>query len=127
MNEVDKGLEELRATKRADVEKEALNAQILDAAFVIVSYNDFGRRFGPGPQPLPIDLDILRDRFSEDEITGACRRVRDLLQDAYQAGDDLLSKRSTHAEITDRLQQGHPGFSDKCYDETIHQGCFFAR
>jgi hypothetical protein len=70
---------------------------------------------------------ILKDRFSEVEISDACRRVSALLQDAYQAGDDFLSKRSTHAEIANGLRQRHPGFSDRCYDDTFSQGCIMAR
>ena len=42
-------------------------------------------------------------------------------------GDDLLSRRSMRTETIHRLRQSHPGFSDKCYDDTIHQGCFMAR
>jgi hypothetical protein len=121
------GVEQLRTAARARVESEALNAPLPDAVFAIISYNGFYRRFGPLPQPLPMELDVLRDRFSEGEINDACRRVNALLGDAYQAGEDLLSKRSTYAEIVHRLRQSHPGFSDKCYDDTISQGCFMAR
>jgi len=113
--------------ERARVETEALNAQLFDAAFAITSYNTFHSRFGPLPHPRPIAADILKGRFSEGEISDACCRVRALLEDAYQAGDDLRSKRSTYAEIADRLRQRHPGFSDKCYDDTIDQACFMAR
>lgn len=91
------------------------------------SYNTFSLRFGPHPQPLPVDLDILIDRFSEDEIRDASRSAGALLQAADQAGDDLMSKRSTYEEITHRLRQCYPGFSDKCYEEAITQGCFNAR
>lgn len=114
--------------ERARVEKEALNAQLFDAAFTIMSYNTFHSQFGPLPHPRPIDLGmILRGRFSESEISNASRRVSALLKDAYQAGDDLLSKRFTYAEIANGLRDRHPGFSDKCYDDTFNQGCFMAR
>jgi hypothetical protein len=114
--------------QRARVEKEALNAKLFDAAFMIISYNTFHSRFGPLPHPHPINAGmILKDRFSESEISDGCRRASSLLQDAYQAGDDFLSKRSTHAEIANGLRQKHPGFSDRCYDDTFHQGCFMAR
>ena len=112
----------------ARVEKEARNAQLLDAAFTIISYNTFHSRFGPHPHPRPIDLErILKDRFSESEISDARRRVSALLGDAYEAGDNFLSKRSTYTEIVNGLRQRHPGFSDKCYDDTFNQGCFMAR
>jgi hypothetical protein len=124
---MDERVEQLRDAARARVEIESRNAELPDAAFAIVSYNDFYRRFGPLPHPLPMDLDVLRDRFSEGEISAACRRVSRLLEDAYQAGENLLSKRSTYAEVVDRLRQSHPGFSDKCYDMTVNQGCFMAR
>lgn len=114
--------------ERARVEKEALYAELLDAAFTIISYNTFHSQFGPPPHPRPIDLRMtLKDRFSESEIGDAGRRVNALLKDAYQAGDDLLSKRFTHAEIATGLRERHPGFSDKCYDDTFNQGCFMAR
>ena len=113
--------------ERARVEKEALNARLIEAAFTIISYNTFHSRFGPLPHPRPIDPIILKDRFSESEISEACHRVSALLKDAYQAGDDFLSKRFAHAEITDWLRERHPGFSDKCYDDTFRQGCFMAR
>jgi hypothetical protein len=113
---------------RARVEKEALNAQLFDAAFTIISYNTFHSRFGPRPHPRPIDLRmILKDRFSESEISDACRRVSSLLEDAYQAGDDFLSKRFAYAEIANKLRERHPGFSDKCYNDVFNQGCFMAR
>jgi hypothetical protein len=114
--------------ERARVEKESLNAQPFDAAFTIISYNTFHSRFGPPPHPRPIDLRmILKDRFSESEISNASRRVSALLKEAYQAGDDFLSKRLTYAEITNGLRERHPGFSDNCYDDTFNQGCFTAR
>jgi hypothetical protein len=116
------------AGERARVEKEALNAKLFDAAFTIIFYNTFHSRFGPPPHPRPIDLRILlKDRFSESEIGDACRRVSALLQDASQAGDDLLSKRSTYEEIANGLRKRHPGFSDQLYDDTIYRGCILAR
>ncbi len=45
------------------LEREALDAPLLDAVFAIISYNSFYRLFGPHPQPLPIDLGLLRGRF----------------------------------------------------------------
>src|SRR5450631_2134823 len=95
-----RGVEELRASARVRVEREARSAQLLDAAFAVISYNHFDRRFGPPPKPLPMDWEILKGRFPEVEISDACRRVNALLQDSYQAGADLLSKRSTYAEIS---------------------------
>ncbi|MDQ0390442.1 hypothetical protein [Labrys monachus] len=124
---MDEGSEQLQTTARARVERQALNAGLLDAAFAVISYSDFDRRFGPLPHPLPIDLDVLRNRFSESEISDACRRVIALLQDAYQAGDDVLSNRLTYPESIHRLRQGHPGFSEECYDRTVNQGLFMAR
>jgi hypothetical protein len=121
------GTSELQAASRARVEGEARNAPLPEAAFAIISYNHFFRRFGPLPNSPPMDIDVLRNRFSEDEISDACRRVSALLQDAYQAGDDLLSKRSTYEEIVHRLRQSHPGFSDQLYDDTIYRGCILAR
>ncbi|WP_181763294.1 hypothetical protein [Mesorhizobium sp. B2-4-15] len=107
---------------------EVRNAGLLDAAFAIISYNSSHQPFGPlGERPLPIDLRVLRDRFSEVEIDDARRRARALLQDAYQAGEDALAHRFGRPEIVDQLRQRHPGFSDKCYEDTIRQGCFLAR
>lgn len=121
-------MEEFRDAARARVETAALSAKLLDAAFAIISYDDFHRRFGPlSEQSPPIGIGVLSDRFSGREINDACRRVRALLQDAYQAGEDALSNRLRHSEIVDRLRQDHPGFSDNCYQRTIHQGCFLAR
>lgn len=125
---MDEEVEQLRTAARAMVVTKVRNAKLLDAAFAIVTYNSSHRRFGPLREPpLPIDLRVLRDRFSESEINDARRRVRALFRDAYQAGEDVLSHRLTHAETVSRLRQGHPGFSDNCYEETIHQGCFMAR
>jgi hypothetical protein len=97
--QMDERIEQLRAAARATVENEARNAQLPDAVFAIISYNTFSLRFGPHPQPLPVDLDVLIDRFSEDEIRDASRSAGALLQAADQAGDDLMSKRSTYEEI----------------------------
>lgn len=126
---MDEEVEQLRDAARAKVLTEALSAKLLDAAFAIIYYNS-QQQVGPRAeqQQLPIDLRVLRrNRFSEVEIDDARRRVRALLQDAYQAGEDALSNRLRHSEIVDRLRQGHPGFSDNCYKRTIHQGCFLAR
>jgi hypothetical protein len=121
-------IEQLRTAARARVLTEVRNAKLLDAAFAIISHNSSHRRFGPlAEQPLPIDLRVLRDRFSETEIDDARRRVRALFQDAYQAGEDALAHRFSYPEIVDKLRQRHPGFSDKCYEDIIHQGCFLAR
>jgi hypothetical protein len=60
-------------------------------------------------------------------MTWPARRVSALLQDAYDTGDALLRKRSTYTEIVQRLQQSHPGFSEKTYEDTISIGCFGAR
>jgi hypothetical protein len=119
-------IEQLRTAARAGVVTEARNAKLLDAAFAIISYNSSHRQFGP-LRPLPIDLRVLRDRFSEIEIDDARRRVRAFFHDAYQVGEDALAHRPSHPEIVDKLRQRHPGFSDKCYEDTIRQGCFLAR
>jgi hypothetical protein len=39
------------------------SAQLPGAVFAIISYNTFSLRFGPPPQPLAVDLDVLIDRF----------------------------------------------------------------
>ncbi|WFP61662.1 hypothetical protein [Mesorhizobium sp. WSM4904] len=80
---MDERVEQLRSAERARIAGEAIVAHLLDAAFAVVSYNDFHRRFGPLPHPPPIDLDILRHRYSWGEISEACRKARALLQDAY--------------------------------------------
>jgi uncharacterized protein with von Willebrand factor type A (vWA) domain len=124
----DEEVEQLRTAHRAKVVTEVRNAKLFDAAFAIFSHNSSHQRFGPfGEGPLPIDLRILRDRFSEIEIDDARRRARALLQDAYQAGEDALAHRFGRQEIVDKLRQRHPGFSDKCYEDTVDQGCFLAR
>ncbi|WP_149801820.1 hypothetical protein [Mesorhizobium sp. NFR06] len=121
----EKDIHRQRSAARAKVKTEALSAKLLDAAFAITYYNDFSRRFGPpAERPPPIDLGVLGDRFSKGEINDAIRLVSELLKDAYQAGDDLRERRLTHTEAVDRLRQGHPGFSDKCYEETISKGLF---
>ncbi|TJV19708.1 hypothetical protein [Mesorhizobium sp.] len=121
-------VEQLRTAARAKVVTEARNAKLLDAAFAIVSHNSSYQRFGRlGEGPLPIALHVLRDRFSEVQIDEARRRARALLQDAFQVGEDALAHRFSHPEIVDKLRQRHPGFSDKCYQDTIRQGCFLAR
>ncbi|TIN94745.1 MAG: hypothetical protein E5Y06_14880 [Mesorhizobium sp.] len=121
-------VEQLRTAGRAKVVTEARNAKLLDAAFAIISHNSSHQRFGPlGEGPLPIDLRVLRDRFSEVQIDDARRRARALFQDAFQAGEDALAQRFSHPEIVDKLRQRHPGFSDKCYQDTVRQGCFLAR
>jgi len=121
-------VEQLRTAARAKIVTEARNATLLDAAFAIISHNSSHQRFGLslGERPLPIDLRVLRDRFAEVEIDDARHRARALLQDAYQAGEDALAG-GFRREIVDKLRRRHPGFSDKCYEDTIHQGCFLAR
>ncbi|ESY71162.1 MULTISPECIES: hypothetical protein [Mesorhizobium] len=116
-------VEQLRTAARAKVVTEARNAKLLDAAFAIISHNSSHQRFGP----LGEDLRVLRDRFSEVQNDDARRRAPALFQDAFQAGEDALAQRFSHPEIVDKLRQRHPGFSDKCYQDTVRQGCFLAR
>ena len=109
---------------RARVQEEAQNAQLSDAAFAILSYNTFHSQFGPLPRPGPIDpRRTLKHRFSESEISDACRRASALLQEAQRPNGDLVSKQLTHAD----LRKMHPGFSDKCYEDTVRQGYFINR
>ena len=118
-------IEKHQASVRAKAEAEALTAGLLDATFAIYHYNNFRRRFGPIPeQPPPIDWDVLKYRFSEDEIDDATHRVIALFRNAYQAGDDIREGRLTYADTVDRLRLDYPGFSDNCYEETISQGLF---
>jgi hypothetical protein len=113
---------------RASVEQGALNAPLFDAVFTIISYNTFHSRFGPLPHPRPINPRmILKHRFSESEIIDACSRAGALLQEAHQPNNDFLSKQLTHVEHVNGLREKHPGFSDKCYDETIRQRWFIDR
>jgi len=113
---------------RARVQEEAQYAQLSDAAFAILSYNTFHSQFGPLPHPRPIDpRRTLKHRFSESEISDACRRASALLQEVHRPNDDFLSKQLTHADLVNGFRKRHPGFSDKCYEDTVRQGYFINR
>lgn len=113
---------------RAGVERDALDAPLPDAAFVIISYNMFHSQFGPLPHARPIDpLRTLRRRFSESEIRDACRKAIALLQEVHRPTDDLFSKQLTHADLVNGFRERHPGFSNACYEDTIRQGYFINR
>jgi hypothetical protein len=113
---------------RAAIEHYVLNAPLFDAVFTIISFNTFHSQFGPFPHPRSVDPRmILKHRFSEHEINDACCRAGALLQEAQRANNDFLSKQLTHAEQVNGLRERYPGFSDKCYDETIRQWWFINR
>jgi len=114
--------------EKARVEQEALSAQLSDAAFAILSYNTFYSQFGPLPHPRPIDpRRTLKHRFSESEISDACRRASALLQEVQRPNDDFLSNQLTHADLVNGFRKRHPGFSDKCYEDTVRQGYYINR
>lgn len=117
--------------ERAQWVSDAMEAEYLDAAFLIRYYNVDRRRWGPEPKPPAIEpAEVFGQRFDREKFSQAVDQVDGLLKDATAVASAHFgypgTVRSAEEELR-LLRDGHPGFSERAYDSAVHSAMIAMR